>query len=158
MDPLAQLADIQTPEQISQFPMAIGWWLLLALMIIVFTLILLALRKNIKLKKVQKLAIKNLSAPALSITDTTAIIKWAAMFYFPRHEVAKLSGEKLAHYLSAKLPQSRQQIFLDNTLAIWQQQYQKSQTDESNLVFTQHCLVWLKHALPPKPDKSGATK
>ena len=158
MDPLAQLADIETPAQIGQWPIAIGWWLLLAMLIVLSVVIVKKINQALAKKCIQKQAIKKLATNTLSISEITQVVKWAAMHYFPRHEIANLSGEKLAAYLAGKLPKNKQQSFVDNCLPAWQQQYQISQSDDVKHTFQQASVLWLKHALPPRTNQDGDKK
>jgi ABC-type anion transport system duplicated permease subunit len=150
MDPLAQLQDITTPEPISQFPMAIGWWILLAL---IFLIIVVLIRQFIKyqaLRKTQKLAMKQISKNSPNLAETIRILKTTAMAYLPRNEIAALSGQQLADYLTNKLPEKNQQAFIDNSVNVWQQLYQKDASEQIDNNFNQAAIHWLKNALPPK--------
>ena len=154
MDPLAQLQDIITPEPISQFPIAIGWWLLLSALIIALIIIFIMIKKQRARTKIQQQAIKQLKNSPLTINETITLIKWAAMSYFPRAEIANISGEKLAEYLSNKLPIKQQQQYLANTLLVWQSIYQKDVATQSDITFNQAHLLWLQQALPPEKVKT----
>ena len=158
MDRLAQLQDITTPEPISQFPMAIGWWLLLALIILsVFTFIVKMNQYN-TLRKIQKNAIKQINQQSPTLSETVRILKMAAMAYFPRNEIAALSGMQLADYLIGKLPEKAKTSFITKTSNAWQQLYQKNGGTQINSDFNQAALLWLKTALPPKSVKTTVKK
>lgn len=158
MDPLAQLHDIQTPEQISNFPIAIGWWLLLVLAFIFSAILIIKLKQNKQRRKRQKQAIKQLKNNDYILSDTIVLLKWAAMAYFPRQEVAALSGDSLALYLSNKLPKKHQDFFNNKTAAIWPTLYQKNVNQTINDEFNQAALFWLKNALPPKASLPKQSK
>lgn len=149
MDPLAQLKDIHLPEQINNYPTAYGWWILAC---IIIALCIWAIRKVVKkrqLEKVKKLAIKQVSSHNLSNTETLSVMKWAALQYFPRDQVASLFGENLHKFylerLSAKYHDNFSQM-IESTLV---NQYTNSiDAQEGNV--KQATLLWLTHALPPK--------
>lgn len=158
MDPLAQLQDITTPEPISQFPMAMGWWLLFALCCLTIVILVIQLKKYQALRKTQKMAIKQISKNSPNVAETIRILKTTSMVYLPRHEIASLSGQQLADYLASKLPEKNQQVFSDNSANVWQQLYQKDANDQINNEFNQAAIHWLKNALPPKKLSSAKNK
>lgn len=152
MDPLAQLKDITTPEQISQFPIALGWWLLLALMLISLIIFSLKLKQYKKVRKNQRKAITQITKNTDKL-ETMRILKWAAIAYFPRHEVASLSGKAFSIYLTEKLPMSDKDKFIDQTKAHWQSLYQKTSNEKISEEFNQAAILWLSKALPPRKIK-----
>ncbi|WP_448247396.1 DUF4381 domain-containing protein [Thalassotalea agariperforans] len=158
MDPLAQLQDITTPEPISQFPMAIGWWILLTLICLSIVVLIRQFKKYQALRKTQKVAIKQISKNSPNLAETIRILKTAAMAYLPRNEIAALSGQQLADYLTSKLPEKNQQAFIDNSANVWQQLYQKDASEQIDNNFNQAALHWLKNALPPKKLSTATNK
>ena len=158
MDPLAQLQDITTPEPISQFPMAIGWWILLTLICLIIVVLIRQFKKYQALRKTQKVAIKQISKNLTNLAETIRILKTAAMAYLPRNEIAALSGQQLADYLTSKLPEKNQQAFIDNSANVWQQLYQKDASEQIDNNFNQAAIHWLKNALPPKKLSTATNK
>ena len=158
MDPLAQLQDITTPEPISQFPMAIGWWILLTLILLIIVVLIRQFKKYQALRKTQKVAIKQISKNSPNLAETIRILKTAAMAYLPRNEIAALSGQQLADYLTSKLPEKNQQAFIDNSANVWQQLYQKDASEQIDNNFNQAAIHWLKNALPPKKLSTATNK
>ena len=126
MDPLAQLKDIHTPEPIHNYPVAIGWWIVTIATIVLLIWLWRKFAKAKKLKQQQKLALANLESNDLSIADIQATLKWAALSYFPRQQVASLYGEKWLAFLKSNLPDKHQTTF--NTLLaetnVFESQYQ----------------------------------
>ena len=158
MDPLTQLQDITTPEPISQFPMAIGWWILLTLICLIIVVFIRQFKKYQALRKTQKVAIKQISKNSPNLAETIRILKTAAMAYLPRNEIAALSGQQLADYLTSKLPEKNQQAFIDNSANVWQQLYQKDASEQIDNNFNQAAIHWLKNALPPKKLSTATNK
>lgn len=149
--PLAQLADIKTPEPISLFPMAIGWWILLLLMISLLVVAGIKLYRLHKQKQIQKQALKQFKKQPLSVKEALTITKWAAIQYFSRQRVANLANTQLANFLIQQLPEKKQAKFIKLSGDVWQQQYQKHFDNQHiNNEFNQACIHWLTHALPPK--------
>ncbi|MDO6505578.1 DUF4381 domain-containing protein [Colwellia sp. 4_MG-2023] len=157
-----ELKDIHVPEQISNFPIAYGWWLLAAMIVFIAIITIIKMRKNAQRNQVKKQALIQLkNTPNLSINDTVALLKWAAMHYFSRTELAKLFGDSLQSFLTAQLPIKYQEKFTSLSKEAFINQYQ-SQKDEHNVPssdsdFYHAAILWLTHALPPKPSKKIET-
>mgnify|MGYP000674481902 CR=1 FL=1 len=161
-----ELKDIHVPEQISNYPIAYGWWLLAALLILVTIISIVKIRKATKRNQVKKQALQQLkNNPKMAITDTIALLKWAAMHYFSRAELAKLFGDSLQKFLTLQLPINHQKNFIDLSGQAFLNQYQAqpkankdangdendhNQADDS---LYQAATLWLTHALPPKASK-----
>ncbi|MFT6311212.1 MAG: hypothetical protein ACJAQS_001583 [Porticoccus sp.] len=60
-DPLAQLRDIHLPDSLSMWPMAMGWWILLALIILLLALIGWGIRRHLANKKRQAMIQRELN-------------------------------------------------------------------------------------------------
>lgn len=146
MDPLAQLQDIVLPEQVGQWPLAYGWWILISLVLLSFVLIVVWQIKRYRARQIQKQATAAVRS-AQTEEDVIKILKWAAMTSFSRAELASQSGSVLKQALKDLLAENKQNEF--ETLAgfDWQSYYQatrENNTDKLKLA----ALYWLKHALP----------
>lgn len=148
------LKDIHLPEQISAFPFAYGWWLLLCLCLVFIVLTVIQLQKRKKLNQVKKQAIKLLT-PDMSSADMIALLKWAAMHYLGRARLARLHGESLQTYLAAQLPTKHQATFTRLSQAAFSNQYQKSSVENTTESCFQAATLWLNYALPVKQEKGG---
>ncbi len=148
------LNDIHVPEQISNFPIAYGWWLLAAFITLLIIFSIVKIKKASKLNQVKKQALGRLkNNPDMSISDTLALIKWAAMHYFSRAELAKLYGDSLRQFLTSKLPYKHQDEFTELSEQGFIKQYHsdRSQVDKN---LRQAATLWLNYALPPKALKA----
>ena len=153
MDPLAQLQDIHIPTQVSNYPVAPGW---IALYILVTLLLVWATVKfiqRVKLKRNRKIAL-NQMAQAESAAEYMTILKWAAMAYFPRQEVAHLSGEKLAEFLAAKLSIKQKEVFNEKCQDLFITYYQKAFSNNECQQLKEVIEYWIGQALPPKKTKA----
>lgn len=149
MDPLAQLKDIQLPSEIHNYPLAIGWWILAVLIIAIIIFTVVKIQKTRKQQQAQKQAIKALLNQEPSVEHAVSVLKWAALQYFPREQVANLYGESFQRFLTTQLPHKNQQDFIDLCGASLENQYQtNNNVNDEN--FHQASLLWLKKALPPK--------
>ncbi|MFB0981111.1 MAG: DUF4381 domain-containing protein [Alteromonadaceae bacterium] len=149
---LAQLKDIHLPEQVHNYPLAYGWWILLALLLIGLILSILKWQKNRKLSHAKKLALTNLNNTQNN-DEIVTLLKWAAFQYFPRNEVASLHGEQLENFFINKLPTKHQEKF--QTLCGQQlnnkyQPVENSSSETLNNTLQEAADLWLNQALPPK--------
>ncbi|WDE03905.1 DUF4381 domain-containing protein [Thalassomonas viridans] len=163
MDPLAQLQDIHLPQQVHNYPVAPGWWLLLILVSILAAVLLYKFVKNWRLNKQKRFALRQLNqSPIPNNAQIIAILKWTTMTYFPRKSSASLFGRKFQQFLTEQLPQKHRQVFTEQCGDAFDHLYQKESGDDSNIALSQAAILWLKKALPPKkPGKkkpSGDTK
>lgn len=110
---LAQLQDIIHPEPIGAWPWAIGYWLVLALVIALITLLVIWLRKrarDLAPKKAAKQLLNQLDKQATSYaSDVNSILKRTAMSYLSREAIASLDGEAWAAWLDSYLPEHKRQ-------------------------------------------------
>ena len=166
-DQALQLHDIHLPEQISHYPIAPGWWLLLTVIIISAVYFYRWFKKNKRLNSSKKKAlaiIKN--NPALSAKECISLLKWAAMQYGNRQQLAKLYGKHFQRFLIKKLPKQYQEDFTRLISAAFEQQYQAEpcvltdSTARANLALAtidsdcyQATTLWLTHALPIKKKR-----
>ena len=61
MDPLAQLQDIHLPEQVHNYPLAPGWWLLLIVIGILLIWSIAIFVKHWRLNKQKRFALRQLN-------------------------------------------------------------------------------------------------
>jgi hypothetical protein len=148
MDPLAQLKDIHLPGAVHNYPIAPGWWLLalIALTLLVFSLI--KLRQFVVKRRVKKQAIKQLTKTQDAVAIVN-ILKWALLAYFPRSQVAHLSGNNLKTFLTETMPIKHQENFQQLCAQHFNSVYQ-SQKDNDVTTFLAAATLWLNQALPPK--------
>jgi hypothetical protein len=154
-----QLNDIHVPEQISNFPIAPGWWILLAL--VIFTAIWLYKRhkKNTLLNADKKKALSILASNnSLSAKECIALLKWSAMQYFSRQELARLYGDDFKTFLIKQLPEKHQDNFTKLSAAAFDSQYQVQENTTSAIDSDcqQATKLWLEHALPVQKDFTKA--
>ena len=110
---LAQLQDIIHPDPIGAWPWAIGYWLVLALVIALITLLVIWLRKrarDLAPKKAAKQLLNQLDRQATSYaSDVNRLLKRTAMTYLSREAIASLDGEAWAAWLDSYLPEHKRQ-------------------------------------------------
>ncbi|REL30161.1 DUF4381 domain-containing protein [Thalassotalea euphylliae] len=154
MDPLAQLKDIHLPEQVTNLPIAPGWWLLLMLIIGFCIWAVLAFIRYRKVRKTQRQLLTALSSSA-TLESSNQLLKLALISYFPRQETASLFGRELRAFLVAALPLKKQASFEQLMPQDLSDIYQAN-TELSLDKFNQAIRFWLTHALPAKKHALAA--
>lgn len=161
-----QLHDIHTPDQISNFPIAPGWWILLALIVISALIIYKKIKQHKQLTAIKKQALATLNNnPAMTAKECISLLKWAAMHYFNRQSLAKLYGDSFQLFLTQQLPEKQQEVFKALTNESFALQYHaealdldssaqaseiKPVSNDINNDCQQAAKLWLSHALPIK--------
>jgi len=149
MDPLAQLSDIHLPDNVHNYPIAPGWWLLAVIVLAILVYGIIKLRQYFKARKVQKQALKQLST-ASEISTIVALLKWAALQYFPRTHVAHLTGNKFKDFLIKSLPVKHQENFSTLSSDHLNSTYQSNANEHNVDDLSAAAKLWLNQALPPK--------
>jgi len=154
LDPLAQLQDIHLPQQVHNYPLAPGWWVLLIVISIIAAVLLVKAVKYWRLNKQKRFALRQLSqSPIPNNAQIIAILKWTTMNYFPRKSSASLFGRQFQQFLTEQLPEKHQQQFTEQCGDAFDHLYQKESGDDSNIALSQAAILWLKKALPPKKPR-----
>lgn len=104
MNPLAELRDIHLPPPPGLWPLAMGWWLVSGLILLLFVLILVVYIRRypkIKIKRQARRALNELknNPDADLINEVTTLLKRVAISYYPQQEVAHLHGEQWLEFL-----------------------------------------------------------
>lgn len=109
MDPqLLQLKDIHLPGSPDIWPLALGWWLLLAVLLgLVFWFILVVKKyiniqrhKRMLFEELAQLEIKLKSSPNKThVAETNILLRRLALAYYPNQKVASLTGSDWLQFL-----------------------------------------------------------
>lgn len=114
---LSQLHDIHLPTSVAWWPLALGWWLLLALLVIALLLGYGFYRRYRQqrwrreaLALLRQLQQQSLTPQAL-VVEYSQLLRRVAISRFPRAEVAALTGEQWLVFLDQqmKVPGFQQQ-------------------------------------------------
>lgn len=146
-----QLHDIHVPEQVSNFPIAPGWWILLVLIIISSVWFYKKSKQNSYLNASKNQALATLADnQLLSSKECIILLKWAAMQYCSRQHLAKLYGEDFKDFLMMQLPEKYQEKFNTLITPAFEGQYQAEQdvAVSNDKDCQQAAKLWLTHALP----------
>ena len=151
-----QLHDIHVPEQVTNFPIAPGWWILLALIFITALLMYKKYKAHNRLNASKKSALLVLEKnPSLSAKECITLLKWASMQYFNRQQLAKLYGDAFQAFLIEQLPEKYQAGFTDMSQGAFKEQYQSlnASSEDVDSQCYQATKLWLTYALPVKNAK-----
>ncbi|MBF7073268.1 DUF4381 domain-containing protein [Glaciecola sp. MH2013] len=152
-NPLSQLADISTGQSVSLWPLAWGWWLLIAIAVSVFIISAWQLQRYVARRRVKRLALKAISKLVPEIQSTAkelhGILRWACIQYFPEHNVASLYGEKWAQFLSSQVAT---QAVVSDIVTLEKDLYRTS-GDAASRKNIKAVEAWIKAALPPKGER-----
>ena len=113
-DPLAALHPLRDPASIGWWPLAPGWWVLIALAVIAIAIACYYLVRRYRANAYRRLALKQLQTiqsryadgPGDDLciqntaSDSNALLKSVALRVFPRHDIAALSGDAWLDFLN----------------------------------------------------------
>ncbi|WP_261817571.1 DUF4381 domain-containing protein [Vibrio gallicus] len=144
------LKPLHLPLEPSSWPLAWGYWSLLAVIVIALLLGFALQRKLRRRRRAKKAALHILKQNVNQITVSQAqeLLRQAALSYFPRKDIAQLTGANWLTFLDSQLATPR---FLAN-----QSQWQSAlycrgvNNHDINTSLIEDCQHWLEHALPPK--------
>lgn len=148
---LLPLNPMHLPEPPNWFPLAWGWWALIASVIVGLLIVWLLLyrkKRHLAAKKTAQRLMASHQKPA----DAIELVRQAALCYFPREEIAQLTGKEWYEFLDSQL---NQPVFIAN-YELWQQAlYSKHPIQETHTLL-QDCSLWIDQALPPKRKRRSA--
>lgn len=145
---LLQLNPLQLPPTPSWWPLAWGWSTLIGSAIVLLILVALLIRWRHKRLAPKKAALRifQLSKQRMTPSDAIELVRQAALSYFTREEMAKLTGHDWYQFLDSYVPTP---LFSPNE-NLWQQAlyHKEKQNDPQSLI--EDCQLWIEQALPPK--------
>ena len=108
-DPLAQLRDIHLPGPVESWPPAIGWWILLAIILLLVLAVFNWLYQRWRANRYRREALKELRQlhenyqqhgdDLLYLARFQTLLKRVALTRFSREDVASLTGESWVSFL-----------------------------------------------------------
>lgn len=116
-DPLEQLRDIHLPEPVGWWPLAWGWWLLIALLVMALAGLIGYLWRRRQRWRYRRQALQELDRlyaefrehgdGARYLQDISVLLRRTALSAFPRQEVAGLQGPAWLQWLNTTLGEGR---------------------------------------------------
>ncbi|WP_111976582.1 DUF4381 domain-containing protein [Algibacillus agarilyticus] len=150
-DPMAAFKDVALPEPTSTLP-AIGWWILGGIIIVSLIVCLKLIWTHYKNSQARREAIQAVNA-ASSASELNRILKQATLAYFPREDVAALTGVTWYQFLSRHIKKNKAERVCPALKLMIEQLYQPNAQQLSSGQLTQFKTAsanWLQLALPPK--------
>jgi len=108
------LRDLRLPEAVGWWPLAPGWWLLIALAVFALAWLLRSSWQKYRMNAPRRYAIRTLAAleaeylshhnPVRLGQQVSGLLRRGMLAYAPRHEVAGLTGESWLAWLDRDLP------------------------------------------------------
>ena len=151
MDPLAQLNDIQTPTGVDWWPLAWGWWAVIALVLLVTVLSIRTWYLHRQFTKAKREALTILAAfatePGQAAVNTNQLLKRVAKHYFDAETVSALYGNQWQQFLQSAVSNKHAKSVMAGLEVMTSKVYQQAPcTDaEASDIFSA-ATVWLKQA------------
>jgi len=152
VNPELPLRDIHLPDPVSWWPLAIGWWLLLALLILL-PIIIWAIRKFMAQRQLRKQSLAELSRIETRfeqhqddqqlVSEISILLRRICVSRFPRHDVAGLNGEAWTSFLNSQT----HSFDADTSQALISGPFQK-QCDINSLALISACRHWIDQLQP----------
>lgn len=150
-NPLAQLKGIHTPEAVSSFPLAWGWWVVIAILVAILLVALYLWRRYRRFVAPRRQAIAAIRAltPAdpNALKTLNAILKRISLHYDPKGNTASLYGDNWHAYLLTQVSQTQCQKIAEPLSRLQRALYQPTaQCDSQFNDYQQAALTWVKQA------------
>ena len=161
---LAQLKDIQTPEPVSFWPLAWGWWGVIVLTLLAFTAAIWWWRKRRRFNAPRRQALnelKNISVEADNWpSQINQLLKRTAISYFPASTLAGLYGQRWTQFMLMQLKSGQQSQAADELGHLQAMLYQPVKPDKSQFSRCQQVAAhWIKNAkFKTQPDPAGLSE
>ncbi|MGY5449709.1 DUF4381 domain-containing protein [Agarivorans sp. MS3-6] len=146
-DLLANLEDIILPTHYETALPAVGWWLLAMVIIAALVGLLFSSWRYWQLCKPRREALQLLNQAELTLSETNQLMKRLALSYYPRQQVASLSGEAWLSFLDSTL-KGNSSAFI-SIKQQWQQQLYAPSPSTLDADTAALCKRWVRNLRPP---------
>ena len=148
MSNLLDLQPLHLPPAPSWWPIAWGWVSLAITFILVILLMAWLIHKYRKWIAPKKVALRLLRSTHVKLTPSDAIelVRQASLCYFPRQEIAHLTGPSWYSFLDHQFGKP---LFVPNE-SLWQSVLYQTSTTADTQHLIDDCCLWIQTALPPK--------
>ena len=160
-DPLAALHPLREPAAIGWWPLAPGWWLLIAVAILAIGILCYYLARRYRANAYRRLALAQLQEIQVHYHDrtedeghlqkiageTNSLLKAVALRAFPREGIASLSGEAWLEFLNTT--QSGQSSMTEFPSAFANAAYLAGAPDLDNEALFRAAKIWINNHRTP---------
>lgn len=146
---LSDLNPIIAAPAASWWPLAPGWYVVALTVLLLVIWLTTSLVRAIRRRRVRRAALCALHSD-LALNEINLLIKQACMGYYPRNQVAQLSGAAWRDFLLQHLSERRAASYYDLLIDVEQSAYRPA-TEQQHLQQRYHdfAKLWLHQALPP---------
>lgn len=159
-DPLADLRGLHLPPEPGLWPLAPGWWLLMAALIVVGLGGVWLWRRHARnhLAHAALVEAARLQVRAQSLNDHDLIAQCSALLRrvaVQQHgpQVAGLAGAAWTHYLASQAPQDSPS---DTWAVLGEARYARTAQISSREQLIEACQAWVAHAIKPEQARARA--
>src|SRR5690554_814208 len=128
LDNQAQLQDIVVAPAAHWWPLAPGWYVLIASTLVLIVLSVWALWRALKRRRARRQALWQLSRlqqqPNVALNDISLLLKQAALAYFPRASISNTDNHAWWQFVQSQLSARQQQRYQSLIDALQQATYQ----------------------------------
>jgi hypothetical protein len=156
---LANLADISVGQTPSIWPLAWGWWVLLAFTLLLLVGLVWLTLKHFKKRIIKRSALKSISninhSDPQRLQKLHAILRSAVIHYFPNEDISGLHGNDWQNFLqnSVVKPTKLDKHYMSQLKELEASLYSK--TPSINIIDAKETASWwIKHNLPPAKKAS----
>jgi hypothetical protein len=148
---LDNLADISVGNEVSYWPLAWGWWVLIVLVCLASIAAAYAIIMYRQKRRIKRKALRTLQA--MSLTESSAledihnVLRAACIHYYPDKNVSAMHGQSWLQFLCAQHELKDAQ---KNTLRLLSQSLYQSDINISPESASNVVSEWLTKALPPR--------
>ena len=146
---LAELHDIVAAPAAHWWPLAPAWYAVASVALLLLALVIVKLIKFVRRRRIRNAALRALRQPLASSNAVTLVLKQACLGYFPRTDIAQLTGEGWYHFLRAQLPERAQRDYAERLQRLATEAFSPQPT-VSTAQYQDLARYWLRHALPPR--------
>ena len=103
---LSELREIPLPEPVAYTPQTLGWYILMALVVLALVLLIVRWRRNEERNRYRSQALQvldDIEQGSQPLSRLPALVKQVALAFAPREKIAELSGVPWLQYLDSTL-------------------------------------------------------
>lgn len=153
---LSELNPIIAAPAASWWPLAPGWYVVAVLLTVISVLVLGSSIKAARLRRVKRSALRALQTNA-SLNELNLLLKQACMGYYPRKDIAQLTGRAWRDFLLAHMSERNAARYYDLLVEVEQAAYRPSAEQQAlQQRYSDFAKAWLKQALPPSKRRRRA--
>ncbi|WP_395341697.1 DUF4381 domain-containing protein [Ningiella sp. W23] len=158
MNPLDQLADIRTPDNISVWPLAMGYWIAAALIILALALTLWQIMRRKRRLAAKKDSLVTMASIDLKDANAKAqihqVLKKSVQAYLPEENVLQMSSTAWQDFIhdqySLRKKRSASNETIETLIALANWQYDQRIDLPDNQLIHNAAMEWMALCLPPK--------